>query len=115
VEPRGNAACIRARAFGQRRAQFQLGRREHVGEPELCGRSGQAGERQRFGLGGRKARELGAVAVEQLESAARATIRIDRHVRGAELIDVTIDGANRNLELARQRFGRHPTAGLQEQ
>ena len=53
--------------------------------------------------------------VKQLETAARAAIRIDRHVRGAELIDVTIDGANRNLELARQRFGRHPAAGLQQQ
>jgi hypothetical protein len=92
-----------------------LGRREHVGEPELRRGSRQAGERQRLGLGGRKARELGAVAVEQLESAARAAIRIDRHIRGAELIDVTIDGANRNLELARQRFGRHPAAGLQQQ
>jgi hypothetical protein len=115
VEPRADAARVCAGAFGQCRAQFQLGRREHVGEAKLRRGSRQAGERQRLGLGGRQARELGAVAVEQLEATARAAIRIDRHVRGAELIDVAIDGANRNLEFARQRFGRHPAAGLQQQ
>ena len=49
-------------------------------EAETLSLAGLPGPAAQLGLGGRKAREFGAVAVEQLKSAARAAIRIDRHV-----------------------------------
>jgi len=40
VEPRGDAACIRARAFGHA-ALNSNGPREHVGEPEFAAGPGR--------------------------------------------------------------------------
>ena len=104
-----------AAALGQGGRELELRRQELVGEAELRRGARQARQEQRLGLVLGEAGELGAKAVEQLEAAARPAIGIDRHAGGAELLDVAIDGADRDLERRRQLVGGQPAAGLQHQ
>jgi hypothetical protein len=107
--------CAGARLLGQRRGELELRRQELVGEAELRRRAGQARDEQGLGLVLGKARELGSKAVEQLEAAARSAVGVDWDARGAELLDVAIDRAHRDLEGLGQRLGGQPAAGLQHQ
>jgi hypothetical protein len=87
------------RALRQRSGQFQLRRRQQIGEPKFSRRSRQSGEKECRGFGRRQTGELGAIPVEELEPAIGTPIGIDRYICRAQLVDVAIDRANRDLEL----------------
>src|SRR5581483_11665080 len=61
------------------------------------------------------ARKPGAVAVDEPAAAVRAGLRVHGHARGAEGVEVAVDGPHRHLELGRELCGGHPAAGLEEQ
>src|SRR5438045_1738242 len=105
MEALGDLLRAGAAALRQCGRELELRRQKLVGKSELRRRSGQARQEQRlrFVLG--KAGELGAKAIEQLETAARTAIGVDRHPGGAELLDVPIDGAYRHLERRCQCVG----------
>src|SRR5258708_402036 len=73
----------------------------------------QAGQEQRLGLRLVEPGQLGAIAVHQPKAARTPALGIDRHARGAEVVDVAIDRADRDLELLGQGLGAGLAAGLQ--
>ena len=107
---------LRARLHmgGERRGQLEPGGRQNICQPQLFGGTGQAGEEHGFGFGFGETRELGAVALQQLETAVAAPVCVDRNAGCAQLIDIAMNGAYRNAELLRQRRRAHPAAGLQQ-
>ena len=50
----------------------------------------------------------------ELEAARRAALDPDRHAGGAQLVDVAVDGAHRDLQLVGERLRAHPAARLQQ-
>ena len=95
----------------QRRPQLQLGRRDDRAETERGRRTGQAGQEERLGLAGGQPGQTGAVAVEQLISAGRTGVTVDRHARLLQGLDVAIDRADGDLQLGRERGRRQPARG----
>ena len=98
----------------QRREQLQLRVRHRVAEPELGRRSGQTREEQRLRLRRGQPGQPRSPAFEQRKAAVAADIGINRHPGRAELVDVAIDGADRDFELFGQRLGGHPAAALEQ-
>ena len=112
IEPLGDAGGGFPRRFRQCRSQFQLRCRQEPGDAELGCRAGQSGEEQGRSLGGRQPGQSRAVAIEQFEPAIRAAIGIDRHVSSAQLLDVTVDRTDRDLEFGGKRLRRHAATRL---
>jgi hypothetical protein len=112
MEARGDALGAGAAVGWEACEQLELRSGGFGADAEiLCG-APCSREQQHLGFAGREAGELGAIAFMKRETARAATLGIDRNARGAELVDVAIDGADRNLELARQRIGRQAAAHL---
>ena len=63
----------------------------------------------------RRRRELGPVALQQLEAAAPAPGGVDGHAGAGQLVEVAQDGPFADLELAGQVAGGHATALLEQQ
>jgi signal transduction histidine kinase len=75
---------------------------------------GKADHHRGLRLARRQAGEPRAVAVQELEAAARPAIAIDRYPGSAQRVDVAIDGALGHLELDREIRCSQPPTQLQQ-
>jgi hypothetical protein len=82
--------------------------------PSSAGGTGQADHRRGLRLARRQAGQPRAIAVEQLESAARAAVAVNGDARGRQRVDVAIDGAFGHLEFAGEIGRGEPLAQLQQ-
>ena len=113
MEARRGALGIALPVGRQGGDQLEVHRRGRVLQPEVLRRSGQAGHEQGLRLARGQAGELGPPAVLELEAALAAAVAPDRHAGGAEVVDVAIDGAHRDLERGGERRGADPALVLQ--
>ncbi len=78
METRAHAPSFGLPVGRQGGEQLQLGLRRLLAEAELASRTGEAGEEQGAGFGGREAVETGLPAIKQGETAIAAGLGIDR-------------------------------------
>ena len=116
VEPEPVAQAPGPHALGgpERGQQLALGRGSLLAEPEGRCRAGQADHEQRqcFVLG--EPGQARAVAVDEAVAARAALLGVDRDARGRQRLDVAVDRAQRDLELARQLARGHAGSGLEQ-
>ena len=111
VEPLEEAARAPAQLRRERREDLEPRRGDDGAEPELGGRPGQARQEQRVGLLGGHAGQPRAVAVDEPDAAVGPALGVDRDARGAQRLDVAMDRAHRDLELARRAPTRSSRRG----
>ena len=99
----------------QGREDLQLRRRDDGAQTELGGRPGQPGEEQRLGLFAGHPCQAGPIAIDQAETAVRATLGVDRDARRAQRLDIAMDGPFGHLELGRELGGGQLAACLEEE
>jgi hypothetical protein len=97
------------------RQELEARGRETIGQTKLGRRPRQASEKQGFRLRVRHAGQLGSKSVVESETTSPAAFAIYRNTSRAELIDVTIDRPDGNLEMLRQFSRGHPAARLQHE
>jgi len=105
--------------LGQRRRQggadLELSGREYRAEAQLGGGAGEAGQGEGLGLIRVQAGEPGPVAVQQLVAAAVTGVAVQRDAGRVQRFDVTVDRADRDLQLLGELARGHPAARLQQQ
>jgi len=102
--------------LGQRRQHLALGGREGGAEAELRRRPREPRQQHRLGLRLGEPREARAVPAENAAAPAGPAHAVDRDPRGAEGLEIAVDGAHRDAELDREGLGRHwVPASLEEQ
>ena len=115
VEALRHAPRARSELRWQGRHDLELGRCHDRSKPERRGRARQAPQEHRLGLVGRQAGQTRPVAVNEADTAVRASLGVDRDARLGERLDVAVDRPDGYLELLGQFRGRHPTAGLEQE
>ena len=114
VDALADVGFVGATGSGQRGGEFAQRGFEFLADAQLVERCGDAEHKQRAGFVLVEAGEVGAVAVEQGDTATRPTIRVDRHPSHAEGVDVAVDGADGDLEFRREGLRGHFPSALQE-
>src|SRR4051812_34073538 len=84
-------------------------------ESQLRGWPRQPGQEQRLGLVRGHPGEARPIAVDEADPAERTALSEDGHARGAQLLDVPVDGPDRDLELVGELRGGHATPTLEQQ
>ena len=114
-EALAQAGCAAAQLGGQRGEHFELGGRQHGPKSKLRRRTLEPGEEEGLRLILVEAGEPGPVAIDELVAARRSPLRVDRHPRRRQAVEITVHGPQRHLELVGEFARRHPTPRLEEQ
>lgn len=115
VEPLTDPPGPVPQRWRQGRGQLQLRRRQDLPQAQVVGRARQSGQEQRLRLVDMQPGQPGPVAAEQLVSPAVPRVPVHRNARGAQRVDVPVDGPHRDVQLLRQLTGRQPPPVLQQE
>ena len=114
VEALAHTMLVSPAGIGKRGRQLAQRGRKLPADPQIGKGLGDAEHEQRAHLAFGQPCQVGAVAVEQRVAALRSRLAVDRHPRGAERVDVAVDGPLGDLQLPGELLCSHPAAGLEE-
>ena len=115
MEPLDQARGARPQLGRQCGHHLELGGGHHRPQAELGGRAGQAGQKEGFRLLARHPGQAGPVPIDQADPAVGTPVGVDRHARRAQCLDVAMDRAHRDLELAGQLTRGQAAPGLEQE
>ena len=115
MEPLEQAGGAPAQLRGERRKDLEPRGRDHRPETELRSGSRDPGQEQRIGLVRGHPGEPRPVALDEPDASVRAALRVDRHARDGERLDVSMDRPDRHLELPRELGGGHHAPCLEQE
>jgi hypothetical protein len=104
---------LRLRASRQRSYQFRSCGVQLVSQTKLGRCAWQRRQKQGFCLGLCQRPQLRSKAIDEFESAVAAAVSDHRNSDRAELVDVAVNRAHRDLELSRHLRRRQPASCLQ--